>query len=413
MCSTVVAEAVNTSWSSMKIFILLFVIVVAMLSPFADADELASVSEMERLPGVELSQGITEITGVAISPLLGVSGVGAWRYWKCPASLRGELPWYARPWAWGTGLAVLLLCFLKDTIGTAMPTILKKPFDMVELFENKASALVASGAFVPLVASEMMRHEAAKDASIPVAAVTMSASIALLDARWLVVPGAVLAFLLVWVCSHAINVLIILSPFSTLDALLKLVRTGIIACIGVAYLLAPWLAAGLCLAIIVAAAWLAPAALRLAIFGARFAGDILLPWRGRRRADPEQPHAFTFGKLGGLPARTGGRLGRCEKSGATVFRYRRWCVLDERTVPLPAGAWQVEKGLLVPSIARVHEGGSSLVLLLLPRYRGHEERVSHHLRFMGVRDHAVSRGLAAAKGWLKSLLGRKSGQAAI
>ena len=43
------------------------------------------------VPGVELSQGITEITGVAISPLLGVSSVGAWRYWKTPLGERAAL----------------------------------------------------------------------------------------------------------------------------------------------------------------------------------------------------------------------------------------------------------------------------------------------------------------------------------
>jgi hypothetical protein len=102
----------------------------------AAARETANADEL--LPGVTLSQGITEITGVAISPLLGVSAVGAWRYWKTPTAERAELPWYARPWAWGTGLALLSLCFLKDSLGTAVPGILKKPFDMVELFENKA-----------------------------------------------------------------------------------------------------------------------------------------------------------------------------------------------------------------------------------------------------------------------------------
>lgn len=33
------------------------------------------------LPGIGLAEGISEITGVAISPLLGVSTVGAWKYW--------------------------------------------------------------------------------------------------------------------------------------------------------------------------------------------------------------------------------------------------------------------------------------------------------------------------------------------
>lgn len=355
------------------------------------------------LPGVALSQGITEITGVAISPLLGVSSVGAWRYWKTPAAGRASLPWYAQPWAWGTGLALLALCFLKDSLGTAVPSLLKKPFDMIELFENKASALVASGAFVPLVAQEMAAHwQAERALEVPVASIAGLAFTGV-NAAWLMVPVAVVAFLMVWICSHAINVLIILSPFSTLDAVLKLMRTGVLAVVGLLYAIAPWLAALMCLAIIAVAAWLAPSALRLAIFGARYAADILLPWRGRKRATPEQPHAFTLGRVAGLPPRTGGRMLRLE-DGSMVFRYRRWCVLDERTVPLPNGTRHLEKGLLSPAL--VHRSGEEemKVLLFLPRYRGHEEIMAGHLKLHGVREHSLARGFAALKEWVKGIL---------
>ncbi len=371
-------------------------------------DPVPPPKEEVYLPGVALTQGITEITGVAISPLLGVSSVGIWRYWKTPAVGRSALPWYAQPWAWGTGLALLGLCFLKDSLGTAVPGLLKKPFDMVELFENKASALVASGAFVPLVAQEMAKHlEAGRALAVPTASIA-GLGFAGVDAAWLVVPVAVVAFLLVWVCSHAINVLIILSPFSTLDALLKLARTALLASVGLIYLIAPWLAAALCLVLIALAAWLAPAALRLAIFGARYAADILLPWRGRRRATPQQPHAFTLGRVAGLPPRTGGRMVLLD-DGSMAFRYRRWCVLDERTIPLPDGIRHVEKGLLSPAL--VHRAGPAelKLLLFLPRYRGHEESMAGHLNLHGVREHSLARGFAAVKEWIAGMVRRKSG----
>jgi hypothetical protein len=362
------------------------------------------------LPGVALTQGITEITGVAISPLLGVSSVGAWRYWKTPAAGRASLPWYAQPWAWGTGLALLGLCFLKDSLGTAVPGLLKKPFDMVELFENKASALVASGAFVPLVAQEMAKHlEAERALAVPTASIA-GLGFAGIDAAWLVVPVAVVAFLVVWICSHAINVLIILSPFSTLDALLKLARTALLASVGLIYLIAPWLAAALCLVIIALAIWLAPAALRLAIFGARYAADILLPWRGRKRATPERPHAFTLGRVAGLPPRTGGRMVLLE-DGSMAFRYRRWCVLDERTIPLPDGPRHLEKGLFSPALIHRNGGAELKLLLFLPRYRGHEESMAGHLKLHGVREHSLARGFAAVKDWIAGMVRRKGGAA--
>jgi hypothetical protein len=371
----------------------------------AEPEAVPPPKEEAYLPGVALTQGITEITGVAISPLLGVSSVGAWRYWKTPAAGRASLPWYAQPWAWGTGLALLSLCFLKDSLGTAVPGVLKKPFDMVELFENKASALMASGAFVPLVAQEMVKHlQAERALEVPTASIAALGFVGI-DAAWLIVPAAVIAFLLVWICSHAINVLIILSPFSTLDALLKLARTGVLASVGLVYLIAPWLAAALCLVIIAVAAWLAPAALRLAIFGSRYAADILLPWRGRKRATPEQPHAFTLGRVAGLPPRTGGRMVLLD-DGSAVFRYRRWCVLDERTVPLPDGTRHLEKGLLSPALVHRAGGEEMKLLLFLPRYRGHEEGMAGHLKLHGVREHSLARGFAALKEWVRGILRR-------
>lgn len=363
----------------------------------------APASKIEYLPGVALSQGITEITGVAISPLLGVSSVGAWRYWKTPAAGRDALPWYAQPWAWGTGLGLLTLCFLKDSLGTAVPGLLKKPFDMVELFENKLSALVASGAFVPLIATEMAKHlQAQRALEVPTGMIGITSGMgnpmAFIDLTWFMIPAAVISFLLVWVCSHAINVLIILSPFSTLDAGLKLARASLLASVGIIYVIAPWLAALFCLFLIALAAWFAPSALRLAIFGARFASDILLPGRSRSRATPHEPHAFTLGRSAGLPPRTGGRLVLLE-DGSTVFRYRRWCVLDQRSIPLPQGQRHVEKGLLSPSLIHSAGGNETKMLLFLPRYKGHEENLARHLQLHGVREHRLARGWNAIKSW--------------
>ena len=221
------------------------------------------------------------------------------------------------------------------------------------------------------------------------------------------VPVGIVAFLAVWLCSHAINVLIILSPFSSVDAVLKLMRAGSLVALGLVYLIAPWLAAALCVAIILVALWLAPAAMRLMIFGTRYAFDVLLPWRGRKRATPESPHVFTFGKLSGLPSRTGGRLVKLE-DGSMAFRYRRGLVLDVRTVPIPDGVRHVEKGLLSPSLLLREEGQSDgrKVLLFLPRYRGHEERIVESLELHGVREHALSRGFKAARGWLVEMIRR-------
>src|SRR5262249_31281220 len=141
------------SFSSMKKYLAL---VIALLLTALPRAQGAFLSETNRpattnapaaksTPGLEAAQALSTITGVAISPLLGVSAVGAWKYFKTPAERRGKLPWFAQPWFWGTGLFLVALVFLKDVIGTGMPPALKKPFDVAEAFENKISALLAAG----------------------------------------------------------------------------------------------------------------------------------------------------------------------------------------------------------------------------------------------------------------------------
>jgi hypothetical protein len=223
---------------------------------------------------------------------------------------------------------------------------------------------------------------------------------------WLIVPVSIAAFLVVWLCSHAINVLIIMSPFSLVDSLLKLMRGALLLMIGAVYFIAPWLAVVMCIAIIFVAAWLAPAAFRLAIFGVRFSGDILFPWWRKDQTTPQNPHAFTLGKLAGLPPRTGGRLVLLD-DGTAVFRYRRWCLLNERTIPLPDGRCHVERGLLSPALKQSIGEREMKLLLFLPRYRGHEESMVAHLKFHGVRDHAVIRSFSALRGWLREMISGK------
>ncbi|RYD61826.1 MAG: hypothetical protein EOP83_16115 [Verrucomicrobiaceae bacterium] len=80
-------------------------------------------------------------------------------------------------------------------------------------------------------------------------------------------------------------------------------------------------------------------------------------------------------------------------------------------MPLPEGTRQVEKGILSPSLIHGQGEGEATLLLFLPRYRGHEEKLVEHLKLQGVRDHAMARGFAAVKAWLKGVLRRSPAEA--
>lgn len=367
----------------------------------------------DRLPGVDLAEGISQITGVAISPLLGVSSVGAWRYYRTPETQRHLLPWFCHPYVWGFGFAILALCFLKDVAGTAAPPLIKKPFDIAELFENKLSALVASAAFVPFIASQMAQHFStgqqtqAMVSGQPFFAAVLPLQLAALnfDLRLLFIPLAILAFLVVWLASHAINVLIALCPFGFIDALLKLFKMALLSLVILSYLINPFLGAAVSLLILFIAALVAAWAFRLTVFGTLLACDIIAPTRARRFARPVEAHAFLARTVSGVPARTYGHLIRAA-DGSVQFTYRPWLLLSRRELTLPTGATAICKGVFFPSLLYSPGEAQSFrtLVIFLPRYRAQEHAIATHFDISDVREGGVIRGVKAVRAWFADTL---------
>src|SRR6266568_916320 len=114
------------------------------LSPIAAS---AAENQSGNLPGKKIAETVSLITGVAISPLLGVSSVGAYQYFKAKTpEEKAKLPWFANPLFWVPALLLVSACVVKDTAGTMLPTAAKKPLDVAEAVEHKISGLIAVGA---------------------------------------------------------------------------------------------------------------------------------------------------------------------------------------------------------------------------------------------------------------------------
>ena len=313
-------------------------------------------------PGRELAQAISIITGVAVSPLLGVGAV-----------------------------------FAKDAFGAALPTPLKKPFDLVELFENKLSALVAAGAFVPLMLSVFPAAPGLQSAwygTPRFASISWGA--------WgnaLMAPAAIMLFLMVWLTAHTVQVLIVISPFSTLDLALKAARFGLLCSIALTAWVHPFLGAAWALIIIVMCYFTAGWSFRLMVMGTVFAWD-LLTMRSRRFRPSQMGAAFTARTMEKVPIRSYGVLAR-DDQGRLVFRYRPWLVMPVRHLILPAGPHVVGRGLFHPELLHRAQAARSPLLRFPPRYLGHEETLATVYGLAGVEDI----GLRAAWRWLKEWLG--------
>ena len=361
------------------------------------------------MPGVSLAQGITEITGVAVSPLLGMSAMGAWKYWHTEASARAWLPWYCQPWAWGTGLGLIALCFCKDLFGAAVPGILKKPLDWMELFENKLSPLVA------LAISDYERMNPGQTAgmlagsglaTVPLANVVEAS----LQSPWVTVPLSLALFAIIWLSSHVIHVLIAMSPFGIVDSGLKLMKLGLLTLLTVCAAMIPTVspvpAMVLCGIIALVSLVMARWSFRLLVFGTVMVSDLLFG----KKSSPEEVRengmrAFLARSFQGMPARSRGRIVVDAATGQAVFIRRPWLVLPARKMTLPVEGLVLCKGLLHPSLSQRGAPDVRLKRLcyLLPRYRGAEDSIAARLRCTETLDSALMRGFKAVRQWFSEV----------
>ena len=367
-------------------------------SPTQSSDPKAITLNPSLPPGVAAAQTLSQVTGIAISPALGVGSLGAWKYFHTPATQRPQLPWFAQPWFWIPALVLVFLVLVKDVAGPVIPTALKKPFDVAELFENKFSALIATGAIIPLALSVFRSLE-------PNTASLAGAGLAVIDFSplWnvLMVPIALGAYASVFLVSHVVHVLIVISPFGTVDAGLKALRLFVLATVAGTSFASPSLGAVWAGLIILCCLPLAGWAFRLLVFGHVFAWDFGTFHRHRRLPTVTDNRAFLATKLGRTPRRSYGKLSR-NPAGELVFTFRPWLVLTPCAVPLPPGRYALGRGFFHPELLRVNPTlatDAQQVLYFPPRYSGHEPLLGQAYGITEIREV----GLRAIWAWFRNL----------
>jgi MFS family permease len=379
------------------VFAVLSSLVLTQFSATTEQRGSASKDQPPSLPA-EAAAAITTITGVAISPLLGVSLVGSYQYLR--AEDKSNLPWYAHPWFWLPALLVCAMVATKDFFGAVLPPGWKLPFDIAEEIENKVSGIVMAGAFVPFMASVFGSSGS-----------NMLDAGAVLGFEWIsllnifTVPFAIAAFLVVWLCGHMINVLILISPWGGVDAALKAFRTSLMGTLFLVGWLNPWVGAVLSLIVILICAIFAGWAFRLMVVGTVFSWDFVTLRRHRFAPNEKANWMFTARRIEKTPIRSYGKLLRGE-DGKLKFEYRPWLFFPKRTVTFPDGNYAVGRGLFYPEILmRMSEKKRRAMFLLPPRYKSHEEELAKIYALAGVEDVGILKGFKAVWRWLKSLLG--------
>jgi hypothetical protein len=81
--------------------LLLAVTLALVVAPFAFAAASGSSAGGDRSPSAPIASAISTVTGIAISPLLGTSAYGAYRWATAKdEAARAALPWYAQLKFW-------------------------------------------------------------------------------------------------------------------------------------------------------------------------------------------------------------------------------------------------------------------------------------------------------------------------
>lgn len=395
----------NRPWS----LLLALCYAVLLASPLS-AVETKKPEPKGKTPGVELAILASQITGIAISPMLGVGGVGAYQWWNAHTEVeKAALPWFAHVSFWLPALLLVGVCAAKDTVAPMLPPGMKKPLDVAETLENKISGLVAAGAVVPsLVAlgSKLMTQSVGM-AHVPVFAGGFGVfQLGVFDMSWvltlLMVPLSLAVFGVVWVVGHAINVLILISPWGGLDTALKAIRTSVLSLVAATAYIDPVVGATLSAVIILLAYLLAGWSFRLMVFGMEFTWDFFTLRHRRFKLLADGNKLFTARQFSGVPMRTYGRLCQ-EAKGDLSFKFRPWLVLAERSVAVPREGLVVGKGVFFSEVLGFDPSmdKNRALLLLPPRYRGHEELFARTYRISGTCDV----GLRKAWSWLKEAFG--------
>lgn len=390
---------------------------VAFLASTLWAAEAAKPAPQGKSPGVELATMASQVTGIAISPLLGAGGVGAYQWIKANTpEAKAALPWFAQVSFWLPALLLVGVCAFKDSFAAMVPPGLKKPLDIAETVENKISGLVAAGAVLPsliAIGSKLITESAGLGPTTTLGGGLGMMPVGAIDTSWLLtilmVPLSIAVFAVVWVVGHAINVLILLSPWGGVDTVLKGLRTAVLSLVTATAYIDPVVGATLSVVIVVAAYFMAGWAFRLMVFGSVFTWDFFTFRHRRFQLLADGNKLFTARPIAQAPMRTYGRLHQTA-DGKLLFKFRPWLVMAEQTVEVPREGLVVGKGIFFSEVLGFdREADRNRTLLLLPpRYRGHEELLARTYRISGTCDV----GLRKAWSWIKEAFSGKAKPAA-
>lgn len=354
-----------------------------------DAQRDARTLDKYLKKGGDVAYRITELTGIALSPLVGLAVVGGIEYYK--AAREGKpIRWYFSLWFLGALLVILLLIGLKDTIGELVP-LFKKPLDALDFIQHKLAGILAFCIVAPQLILTVLEPVGQTMSSLlrlldPVssayAAETASGGatgvigVALIVTIVVCAVAAALFFSVIWLAAGAVEALILLSPIPFVALILRGFRLSILGILGLAVAISPVIGLFVSLVILYISYRFLGWSFRLCVFGCVLIYDPLTGKRNYVRLEgKERVRAFSSTGIKGVRNRSYGRLTHAK--GSLVFEYRPWLIFSNRRVVCSESPDRIgiTRGTLFPSVIAVREGHHKHpTLFQLPAVRGARRR---------------------------------------
>jgi len=337
-----------------------------------------------------ITSGITQITGLAINPLLVLIVIGVLDWQSLPEG--ATPPLHANPWFWGS-LCALLAFSLGLRLLTPLIPGFGKLLKGVILVEQKIMGLLTAGLLIPTIALTMENTglTSSDHAQVAVAGIFGTSGY---------VVAGLLIYSVVWVVSHVIDSLVLLSPFALIDATLLTMRGALLAILGVAYLIEPAISAGICCVLIVICFLIAGWCIRINILASTFAFDLLTLRCKWMRPNQWPIRVFITGKSGLAPTRTRGLLER-DPDGLRV-RWRRFYWPIKRSTVLHRGSAKLVRGVVWSELYAESSPKVLVTLILPPRYFNHDQWITEHLE-IPAENGTIRRGVAGVVDFFRNI----------
>ncbi|NRA29087.1 MAG: hypothetical protein HRU11_02410 [Parvularculaceae bacterium] len=334
--------------------------------------------------------------GLSVSPLLGFVGLNAYQRFQCDwDSASADAPWFMADAVFFGLVGLVLVILFKDILLSWVPPM-KAAIDAIEQLLQLGAAPVALASVATMFTAEtglvfaegtyqvaQWLGEGQPDgvyfAGLPVSGISFEGNY-LFVGNWLAAfVGMAISFVL-FVAGSLVAGLVMLMPIPLFDSLLRSTRGGAMAGMAGTSVAAPELSLVVAIPVFILALIIFPFALRLMVFGAVNALDLLPGNRSRGMGNRNFVRAFVGKAMPDLPKRTAGRVQRDAKTGVLTFTYAPLFIFPRRALEIAEDhPLTVVEGILMPSIRMGFRGTGPAAFLVPARYRKHGQQLAQRL----------------------------------